>query len=120
VCAIIFVVQAKPHDLYSRDGDDLTYSCAVSLEEAISGVNRGIATLDGRRLSINLPSVSGEKPHVIKGEGMMNNKKQARGDLRVRFVVEVPQGLSAEQRHRIVSVLKESSSSSSSSSSARK
>merc|ERR1712146_741742 len=54
---ITFVIQAKPHDKYTRDGDDLIYSCDVTLEEALSGVNRIIRTLDGRQLHMNLPSV---------------------------------------------------------------
>lgn len=108
---VTFIIQAKPHDKYTRDGDDLTYSCPVSLEEALAGVNRTIRTLDGRQLSINLPSVSGDKPHIIRGEGMTNNKRQTKGDLKINFLVQIPDSLNRGQRGRIVDIMQEQNSS---------
>ena len=103
---VTFVIQAKPHDKYTRDGDDLIYSCDVTLEEALSGVNRIIRTLDGRQLHMNLPSVTGEIPHVIRGEGMTNNKRQTKGDLKVNFIIKIPATLSSGQRMRIVDMMR--------------
>ena len=64
---ITFVIQAKPHDKYTRDMM-ISFTCDVTLEEALSGVNRIIRTLDGRQLHMNLPSVTGEIL-FIRGEG---------------------------------------------------
>lgn len=104
---VTFIIQSKPHDKYTRDGDDLVYSCPVSLEEALTGVNRRIRTLDGRHIPLNLQGVTGDVPHLIRGEGMMNNKKQAKGDLRIKFLIDIPSTLSTSQKDRIVDILRE-------------
>jgi DnaJ-class molecular chaperone len=47
---IIFILQTKPHARFERDGDDLIHTANITLEEALTGVNLQIQTLDGRML----------------------------------------------------------------------
>ncbi len=60
---IIFTVQTKPHPLYSRDNDDLIYTCTVTLLEALRGFKKEIRTLDNRPIFVEMRSV---KPDTIK------------------------------------------------------
>ena len=59
---IIFTVQTKPHPLYSRDNDDLIYTCTVTLLEALTGFKKEIRTLDNRPIFVEMRSV---KPDTI-------------------------------------------------------
>ena len=109
---VIFVIQAKPHDRYSRDGDDLIYTYPVTLEQALMGVDVQVPTLDGRSLPVRLSTVTPETCHVVPGQGMLNSKKKTRGDLRVKFLIRFP-ALTASQRGSIVDILHESGNGSS-------
>jgi DnaJ family protein B protein 4 len=71
---IVFVLQTRPHAVFTRDGDDLKCTLPVTLEDALRGVNTSIRTLDGRTLPIREPYVTPETTRIISGEGMMNQK----------------------------------------------
>lgn len=106
---VVFVISAKPHEFYSRDGDDLIYTCPITLEQALTGVNVQVPTLDGRSLPLRLATVTPETCHVVQGQGMLNNKRKTRGDLKVKFLVKFPSQppLSTSQRDRIVDIIRE-------------
>jgi len=49
---IVFVLNTKPHPRFEREGDDLVYTATVPLEQALTGVEVTIQTLDGRTLKV--------------------------------------------------------------------
>ncbi|KAE9452265.1 hypothetical protein C3L33_15836, partial [Rhododendron williamsianum] len=49
---LVFVIDEKPHNLYTRDGNDLIMNHRVSLAEALGGTTVNLTTLDGRNLSV--------------------------------------------------------------------
>lgn len=104
---IIFTVEAKPHDRFKRDGDDLIYTCDVSLADALTGVRTSITTLDNRRLPIEARNVTPQTEKVVPGEGMPNSKKGTKGDMKVKFNIAFPD-LSSSQRTQIVRILEQS------------
>lgn len=106
---VVFVISAKPHESYSRDGDDLIYTCPITLEQALTGVDVQVPTLDGRSLPLRLATVTPETCHVVQGQGMLNNKRKTRGDLKVKFLLKFPSQppLSTSQRDRIVNIIRE-------------
>jgi len=81
---IVFTLQTKPHDRFERDGDDLVHECAVSLADALTGVSTSVRTLDNRVVKIEARHVAPDTVKIIPGEGMPNQKKRTRGDLKVR------------------------------------
>lgn len=101
---LIFLLQQKPHDIYTRKGHDLVMEVHVSLEEAIGGVEREINHLDGRKLLLQSARRT-ETTHVwiqtgdvqvIKGEGMPKRDSTTEfGDLYVHFHVDLPNTTSA-------------------------
>lgn len=101
---IIFVITTKPHDRFTRDGDDLIYTCRVSLQEALCGVRSQVMTLDGRTLPIVASNVTPETVVRITNEGMMNNKTKQRGDIQVKFLIVFP-SLNELQRRKISEIL---------------
>ena len=81
----------------------------MTLEQALVGVNVQVPTLDGRSIPVRLGSVTPETCHVVPGNGMFNNKKKTRGDLKVKFLIKFP-SITPSQRDRIVEILRESGS----------
>ncbi len=102
---IVFVVTGKPHDRFVRDGDNLLHVCHVTLAEALTGVRKGVMSLDTnpRRILIEEPFVTPSTKKVISGEGFVC-KGGRKGDLIVSFDIEFPP-LSASQRQQISQIL---------------
>ena len=103
---LTFVVDEKPHPVYTRDGNDLIFEKKVSLIDALTGVTVSLTTLDGRNLTI--PVLDIVKPGheiVIPNEGMPTKEPLKRGDLRVRFEILFPSRLTSEQKSDLKRVL---------------
>lgn len=97
---LVFVIDEKPHDTFKRDGNDLIVTKKISLVEALSGCSFTLGSLDGRSLTVSIPDVihpGYEK--VLAKEGMPVAKEPGRrGNLRIKFDIDFPTRLSAEQK----------------------
>lgn len=97
---IVFVVQETKHDRFVRKGNDLEHTVKLPLVKALVGCTLKIDTLDGRVLQVPMHEVV--NPATVKrvpGEGMPNSKKPGTfGDLVLRFEVDFPTSLSANQK----------------------
>ncbi|KAF8108062.1 hypothetical protein N665_0115s0071 [Sinapis alba] len=103
---LTFVVDEKPHPVYTRDGNDLVFEKKVSLIDALTGVTVSLTTLDGRNLTIPvLDIVKPGQEIVIPNEGMPTKEPLKRGDLRVRFEILFPSRLTSEQKSDLKRVL---------------
>ncbi|KAG2243244.1 hypothetical protein Bca52824_094918 [Brassica carinata] len=103
---LTFVVDEKPHPVYTRDGHDLIFEKKVSLIDALTGVTVSLTTLDGRNLTIPvLDIVKPGQEIVIPNEGMPTKEPLKRGDLRVRFEILFPSRLTSEQKSDLKRVL---------------
>ena len=104
---LVFVIDEKPHDEYTREGNDLLIYQKIDLVDALAGTTVNLKTLDGRDLVIKLTDVvtPGYELAIAK-EGMPIVKENGRrGNLRIRFDVDFPKRLSSEQRQNIRKVL---------------
>lgn len=102
-----FIVQEKPHPTFKRDNDNLRTSVEIGLNEALTGWQRTVSTIDGRQLPLSGagPTQPGYEER-FPGLGMPKSKKPTeRGDLIVTVNVRFPQTLSADQKRRIREVL---------------
>ncbi|XP_072982507.1 uncharacterized protein [Typha latifolia] len=97
---LVFVIDEKTHDVYTREGNDLFINQKISLVDALAGTTLNIKTLDGRDLAIKLTDVvSPGHEIVIAMEGMPLAKEPGKkGNLRIKFDVSFPSRLTAEQR----------------------
>lgn len=104
---IVFVIAEKPHQHYTREGNNLIYTAKLSLADALSDCSLQVPALDGRLLSLACPEVC--SPYYEKrivGEGMPISKHPAqKGDLIVRFRVIFPKYLSDEKKTKIRALL---------------
>jgi molecular chaperone DnaJ len=94
-------LQVKPHEIFSREGDDLLCEVPVSFIQATLGAEIEVPTLQGKA-TVKIPA--GTQPGALlrlKGRGVKNLQGYGQGDLHVRVQVEVPTHLNAEQKHKL-------------------
>ena len=105
---IIFKIVTAPHSNFTRRGKDLHFTQRLTLLEALTGFDKTVRQLDGRLVSIRSDDVT-PHGHVmrVKGEGMpVHTVPSQRGDLYVKFAVELPKTLTNEQKEGFAEILK--------------
>ena len=109
---LVFVVEEKPHPRIARDGSDLIVKERIPLVDALvnSGGTRQVEHLDGRKLTVSLPSnvIKPGSESRIPGEGMPLRKGgtvQNKGDFIVRWEVDFPDRLTSSQKEGIRKIL---------------
>ncbi|CAK9152539.1 unnamed protein product [Ilex paraguariensis] len=100
---LVFIIDEKPHSVFTRDGNDLVVTQKISLAEALTGYTVHLTTLDGRNLTIPINSVIHPNyEEVVPREGMLIPKEPLkRGNLRIKFNIKFPTRLTAEQKSGI-------------------
>ncbi|KAL5730512.1 hypothetical protein ACHQM5_003319 [Ranunculus cassubicifolius] len=104
---LIFIIDEKPHNLFTREGNDLVVTQRISLADALTGCTVNITTLDGRNLSIPIANVVHPAyEEVVPREGMPIPKDPSKkGNLRIKFNIKFPARLTAEQKTGIRKLL---------------
>ncbi|KAL9377475.1 hypothetical protein Peur_028810 [Populus x canadensis] len=104
---LVFIIDEKPHPMFSRDGNDLILSQKISLSEALTGYTVHLTTLDGRNLTIPINTVIHPNyEEVVPKEGMPIPKDPTkRGNLRIKFSIKFPTRLTSEQKAGIKSLM---------------
>jgi molecular chaperone DnaJ len=90
-------IHERPHDVYSRKGDDLHCRVTVPMTAAALGTRLTIKTLDGEE---NVDVRAGTQPGAtlrIRGKGVPHLRGTGRGDLFVHLDVRTPLKLDPEQ-----------------------
>ena len=92
-------VGVADHDLFERDGPNLYCDVHVPMVTASLGGKIEAPTIQGGRVEIKVPegTQTGAK-FRLRGEGMSQLRKKARGDMIVELRVETPSNLSARQK----------------------
>lgn len=104
---LVFIIDEKPHSVFTRDGNDLVINQKISLAEALTGYTVHLTTLDGRKLTIPINNVIHPNyEEVVPREGMPIPKDPSkRGNLRIKFNIKFPTRLTAEQKTGIKTLL---------------
>ncbi|CAK9150996.1 unnamed protein product [Ilex paraguariensis] len=97
---LVFVIDEKPHSVFTRDGNDLVVTQKIPLADALTGYTARLTTLDGRNLTIPINNVIHPNyKEVVRGEGMPIPKDPSRrGNLRIKHIIKFPTRLTAEQK----------------------
>ncbi|KAG8388659.1 hypothetical protein BUALT_Bualt02G0148300 [Buddleja alternifolia] len=108
---LIFVVDERPHQVYTRDGNDLIVKQEITLLESLTGKTLELTTLDGRNIMVPLTEII--KPGhevVVPNEGMPVSKDpRKKGTLRIHIDVRYPRRLTEAQKYDLRRVLGASS-----------
>ena len=92
------VVRVGGHNVFGRRGRNLTLTVPVGFAEAALGTTLTVPTLDGH-VTLRVPEgTPSGRTFRVKGRGVPGGKKSATGDLLVTIEVDVPVGLTDEQR----------------------
>jgi molecular chaperone DnaJ len=93
---VITRVQESP--VFRRVGDNLEVEVPLTVPEALQGAVIEVPTLNGsKRLRVAAGTKHGTVQR-LRGEGPARLGGKGRGDIRYRFVIDVPSKLSPEQR----------------------
>lgn len=95
---LIVVLEEIPHELFSRNGDDVVYSLAVSFPDLVLGTKVDVPTLDGAVKLTIPPSTQPETMLRIPGYGIGHLRGSSRGDQYVKVNVYVPKDLSHQDK----------------------
>lgn len=94
-------VRVRPHEVFTRDGDDLRCVLEVSMPDAILGVTTSIAALDGD-VELEVPAgVQSGEVLTIRGRGITRLRSQVRGNIEVHVQVATPTKLDGRGRELV-------------------
>jgi molecular chaperone DnaJ len=98
----LFVVcRVEESPIFRRRGDNLEVEVPITVAEAIGGADVEVPTLHGtKKLRVPAGTRHGTVQR-LRGEGSPVLGGRGRGDLRYRFVIDVPKDLSSEQREAV-------------------
>jgi len=90
---LIFTIKQKEHSTFKRVGNDLHFTCPITLREAIIGFNRSLKAFDGELVKFSINSLEkSSDTHIINNKGMpirKGGKKIGFGDLVINFDIDL-------------------------------
>jgi DnaJ family protein A protein 2 len=105
---LILVINEKTHELFKRLDNNLFIDIELKLYQALFGFDKIINHLDGRKLHISSSCKTDFNTiRKISGEGMKSLQTGNKGDLHIRFTVELPNfvNLPGETKTQLKSIL---------------
>ena len=87
---LYITIRVEPHELFTREGDDIHISIPVSVTEAGLGAKIEVPTVDGRAL-LKIPqgTQNGQK-FRLREKGVFSSRKNVRGDQIVEISIQAP------------------------------
>lgn len=99
---VFITLRVVPHEVFSRDGDDLTVLADIKYTEAVLGTTVEVPTICGETKRVKVPAGSGQNTKIrLKGYGMPRFKGAGRGDSYLRLSIIIPNSLNKEQNKLI-------------------
>lgn len=92
-------ISVESHKSFERDGHDLYCAIPISFTQAALGSDIFVKTLDEKKIKLKVsPGTQSGKLLRIKGEGVFHLNTTRRGDMYVKFIVEIPTKLSSKEK----------------------
>jgi DnaJ-class molecular chaperone len=95
---LYLVISVKPHERFSRRGDDLQTEVEVPLVDAVLGGEIAVPTLKGKAMLKIPPLTQNGRSFRLGGLGMPHLAGGGKGDLYAKVKVILPADLSPEER----------------------
>ncbi|MGY1740003.1 MULTISPECIES: molecular chaperone DnaJ [unclassified Blastococcus] len=90
-------IAERPHDVFTRDGEDLHCRVTLPMTAAALGTTLSLATLDGEEDVDIRPGTQSGTVLTLRGRGAPRLRATGRGNLMVHVEVETPTRLDPEQ-----------------------
>ncbi len=98
---LIVIIEEEPHQIFTRNGNDILLDLIISYPEAVLGTDLEIPTLLGKaRLKVE-PGTQSGKILRMRGKGIPDLNGTRSGDQLVRVNVWIPTKLSKEERELV-------------------
>lgn len=91
---VVFEIEQKPHNRFTRNEDDLLYKADIELVTALAGGTIFVEHLDDRWLSIDILPGEAIFPNAVKmvrGQGMPSYRHHDYGNMYIQFNVKFPE-----------------------------
>jgi molecular chaperone DnaJ len=95
------VTRVEDSPVFRRRGEHFEVEVPITIAEAIGGADVEVPTLNGTKTLRVPPGTRHGTLQRLRGEGPSKLGGGGRGDLRYRFVIDVPKDLSNEQREAV-------------------
>ena len=96
---LIVLIHVEEDQYYEREGSDLYCAIPISFTQALLGADIDITNLDGNRITIKIPAgTTNGKTIKIKNEGVPVTGTSRKGDLYIKFIVQLPTRLTKDQQ----------------------
>jgi molecular chaperone DnaJ len=90
-------ISERPHDIFSREGDDLHCRVSLPMTAAALGASLGLLTLDGEEQVEVRPGTQPGTVLTLRARGVPHLRGVGRGDLHIHVEVKTPTRVDAEQ-----------------------
>ena len=88
---LYIITKVEPHPIFERRGDNLYVDVNITYPEAVLGGEVEVPTIEGEKIKVKIPEGTKENDTVrVEGKGMPRLRGSGRGDLIVRFHIDVP------------------------------
>jgi molecular chaperone DnaJ len=87
---LYITVRVEPHPFFHREGDNIEIRVPVTVTEAGLGAKIEVPTIDGRTLLKVPPGTQSGQKFRMRERGVLNSRKNARGDQIVEVAVQPP------------------------------
>jgi molecular chaperone DnaJ len=105
-------IAVRPHDRFSRHGDNLEVIQEITPAQAVAGSVVPVKTIDGKNVDLTIPpGIQHDTALKITGEGVRRRGRP--GDLLVRVKIRIPKQLTPEMKELYEKILELEGSSSS-------
>lgn len=105
---IVFVIRDKPHQVFKRDGANLSFTTKLTLRDALCGTRITVPTLEGPKVYLDYTKDI-VRPQTVKrlpGRGLPFPKDPSRrGDILVHFDIQFPSTLTESAKEILSEVL---------------
>jgi curved DNA-binding protein len=96
---LLLIINEQPHPVFTRDGNNLIVEQKIPFSKACLGSEISIKSLEDKNLKVKVPAGIQQQAKLrLKGHGLPAGEKGGRGDIYVKFLVDIPKKLSEEQK----------------------
>lgn len=95
--------EVKAHDIFHREGDNLSCTVPLPLTTATLGGELTVPTLEGPQTIKIHPGTQSNTIMRLRGKGMKNLRTPDKGDLLIELQVEIPTKLDSDQKEKLES-----------------
>lgn len=101
---LIVVMQEKPHELFTRQGNDLIYHHRISFVDASIGATHTVPVLNGEEEIEIKPGTQAGTSIRLRGKGLPSINSHDKGDELILVDIHVPSKLSDEEKEILQSL----------------